>query len=524
MVSFALFFVLWPPARRHLRRPGPYLALAINLLFFLPVLIWNAARLDRPHARRRTRRPRSRLAADLAIPRRVRRRRNRPAQSGVLRRFAGRHGRLWKRRENVPCRSTCSAWALPCFCSASSSPCVPASIQTGSPRPSSPSRPDRPLLVGPAPPAAPRSSNPGSPPELPSGSLSSFSSTKPTTSAASPGLLSRCNGIPCAASAVGSATARSVGQARDALLAEGKPVFIIADHYGIAGLISFYLPEAKATVNHRPLVYCLAADRPKTSSTSGPATNHRNGQNAIFIREGLRPKPPPPASSSSSTRSPTPDRRNPPSQGKRPPPTPYRRMPGAPLISHARRQPDAVRRAITISPPPSNSGQAFRWHLSGAWQAVIGNHWVRLQPTPMASRPGPGRHAGIGIGSRITSNCTSISIACWPRSRPDPHLPPPSTPAAASGSCARIPGNASPPSSSPRPSKSFKSARSSNCSASVTASPAPRPRTFPALDFPPPRDHCRLLRSRPARLQNGIPRPRAPAAARRHRRPHPGAR
>jgi membrane-associated phospholipid phosphatase len=41
-VSWAVFFLLWPPARAHLRRPGPYLALLIACVFTLPVLIWNA--------------------------------------------------------------------------------------------------------------------------------------------------------------------------------------------------------------------------------------------------------------------------------------------------------------------------------------------------------------------------------------------------------------------------------------------------------------------------------------------------
>lgn len=41
-ICWAVFFFLWPPARRHLRRPGPWLAAAIGLLFCLPVVIWNA--------------------------------------------------------------------------------------------------------------------------------------------------------------------------------------------------------------------------------------------------------------------------------------------------------------------------------------------------------------------------------------------------------------------------------------------------------------------------------------------------
>src|ERR1035437_8038389 len=42
LLCWALFFVLWPPARKHLRRPGPYLALLVHLICALPVLIWNA--------------------------------------------------------------------------------------------------------------------------------------------------------------------------------------------------------------------------------------------------------------------------------------------------------------------------------------------------------------------------------------------------------------------------------------------------------------------------------------------------
>src|SRR5258708_23455599 len=39
-ISWALFFLLWPPARRFLRRPGPYLALLVNVLCFIPVIVW----------------------------------------------------------------------------------------------------------------------------------------------------------------------------------------------------------------------------------------------------------------------------------------------------------------------------------------------------------------------------------------------------------------------------------------------------------------------------------------------------
>src|SRR5207244_3936342 len=41
-LCWALFFVLWKPARIHLRRPGPYLAILVTLLCAIPVLVWNA--------------------------------------------------------------------------------------------------------------------------------------------------------------------------------------------------------------------------------------------------------------------------------------------------------------------------------------------------------------------------------------------------------------------------------------------------------------------------------------------------
>jgi hypothetical protein len=38
---FAIFFLVCPPARAQLRRPGPWLALGINLLCMIPVVLWN---------------------------------------------------------------------------------------------------------------------------------------------------------------------------------------------------------------------------------------------------------------------------------------------------------------------------------------------------------------------------------------------------------------------------------------------------------------------------------------------------
>ncbi|MBA4149498.1 MAG: glycosyltransferase family 39 protein [Verrucomicrobia bacterium] len=84
-------------------------------------------------------------------------------------------------------------------------------------------------------------------------------------------------------------TAEAVGAEREKLLAEGKPVFIIGPHYGLVGEISFYLPEAKAAVQgNEPLVYYMSADKPQNQFFFWPEyryREHRQGENAIFVQE-----------------------------------------------------------------------------------------------------------------------------------------------------------------------------------------------------------------------------------------------
>ncbi len=77
-----------------------------------------------------------------------------------------------------------------------------------------------------------------------------------------------------------------VGDARSKLLAEGPPVFIIGGHYQIASLISFYLPEARTNIIKAPLVYCLSSEGPENNYYYWPGyLNSRQGQNALFVRE-----------------------------------------------------------------------------------------------------------------------------------------------------------------------------------------------------------------------------------------------
>jgi hypothetical protein len=86
-------------------------------------------------------------------------------------------------------------------------------------------------------------------------------------------------------------TAAAVGTARQGLLAEGKEVFIIGAHYGLVGEISFYLPEAKAVVKSKPLVYYQSADRPDNQFYFWPGYGKRIGENAIYVREEKESEP-----------------------------------------------------------------------------------------------------------------------------------------------------------------------------------------------------------------------------------------
>jgi len=88
-------------------------------------------------------------------------------------------------------------------------------------------------------------------------------------------------------------TAALVETAREKLAADGKPAFIIADHYGMTGEFTFYLPQAREALKSQPLVYCVDTDEPVNQFYFWPDYDyraHRKGENAIFISE-LDPYP-----------------------------------------------------------------------------------------------------------------------------------------------------------------------------------------------------------------------------------------
>jgi 4-amino-4-deoxy-L-arabinose transferase-like glycosyltransferase len=85
-----------------------------------------------------------------------------------------------------------------------------------------------------------------------------------------------------------SETAATVETARKKLASEGPPAFIIADHYGMAGEFSFYIPEARNTVKEMPLVYSVSSAEPRNQLFFWPEyryTQTRKGQNAIYVTE-----------------------------------------------------------------------------------------------------------------------------------------------------------------------------------------------------------------------------------------------
>ena len=188
-------------------------------------------------------------------------------------------------------------------------------------------------------------------------------------------------------------TAQVVDAARRQLRAEGKEVFIIGDHYGMVGQLSFYVPEAKAAVSKVPLAYFRTSDHPANQFYFWPGyRQRRRGENAIFVLETDAPQVPPPALArefDSVTNL------------------------GFHEISIADRcfGPFNFLPAefALMSLPPARqcliqvldydlaatlaSGQAFRWQFRGGyWEGVIGAHWVRLQSAPegiAAETPAP---------------------------------------------------------------------------------------------------------------------------------------
>jgi len=85
--------------------------------------------------------------------------------------------------------------------------------------------------------------------------------------------------------------ARIVGESRAKLAREGKPVFIIGAHYGLTSLLTFYDPAARAQVKDSPVVFCQPTAKPENQYYFWPGYSKTHiGQNALYVREPGLPK------------------------------------------------------------------------------------------------------------------------------------------------------------------------------------------------------------------------------------------
>lgn len=82
--------------------------------------------------------------------------------------------------------------------------------------------------------------------------------------------------------------ASQVAAARTNLMAEGKPVFVIADHYGRAGLLSFYMPGGPESLPEAPFVYEVRRTPVRSQFGFWPGYEGRKGENALYVREKSR--------------------------------------------------------------------------------------------------------------------------------------------------------------------------------------------------------------------------------------------
>jgi len=90
------------------------------------------------------------------------------------------------------------------------------------------------------------------------------------------------------------ATAEAVDAARQQLLEEGKPVFVIGHHYGLTSQLSFYLPASREALRSGSrLAYFMSSDRPRNQFYFWPGYTNRHGENAVFVVD-FSPKNPKP--------------------------------------------------------------------------------------------------------------------------------------------------------------------------------------------------------------------------------------
>jgi 4-amino-4-deoxy-L-arabinose transferase-like glycosyltransferase/membrane-associated phospholipid phosphatase len=295
-LCWAVFFVLWQPARIHLRRPGPYIALAINFFCALPVLVWNAQHgwITAAHVANDAKAGAGwkfdwRAAAEFL-----------GGSAGVLHPifFAATLWAaiaIWKRHTRDPLMRFFFAMGAPLFLvyalytlhSSVQINWIAASVV-----------PLLCLMVS----FWDRRFNEGTPHIRAWLTIAVLTGALATMVLHETHLVKKLTGSylppemdPLRRVRGGTELARIVATHRNALADEGPPVFVIGGHYGTTSLLTFYMEEARTNVNRQPLVHYRSLRKSKTQFYFWPgyADGTRQGQNAIYVQERRRRAPPP---------------------------------------------------------------------------------------------------------------------------------------------------------------------------------------------------------------------------------------
>ena len=294
-LCWAVFFVLWKPARVHLRRRGPYVALGINALCALPVLIWNAqhqwvtlghvatnGKFDQAW-QFQSKAPLDFLGGSFGLLHPI------FFVAIVWAAIA-----MWKRTPREPLARLFFAMGVPLFLfyalytlhskvflnwiAASVIPLLCLMVVFWERRYAEGARYLRATLT-----------------------IAMFLGVFALVLMHETDLVKKISGLnlppradPLRRVRGWTEMAGIVEHERAALETEGKPVFLIGGHYGTTGLLTFYVPQAKASVTATPLAYYRTRSRPNNQFYFWPGyAGVRRGQNAIFVRVTDEPEPPP---------------------------------------------------------------------------------------------------------------------------------------------------------------------------------------------------------------------------------------
>lgn len=307
-LCWAVFFALWKPARVHLRKPGPYLALVVNVVCALPVIVWNSqhqwitathvatdAKLDEGWKWNPSNftgflggtaglmHPIFFIGVVWAVIAIWRRRDVTSDRTALLRYFFSMGAPLFLVYLAYTIHSSVqinwiAASIIPLFCLA---------VLFWEERERAGSKHIRTVLavsifVGIFAVAVLHESDPFI---RTANKLRAHFDAGPLREKVDP--LRRVRGW--------NTMARIVSREYARLAAEGTPAFVIGGHYGTTGLLSFYMPEAKTTVTGTPIVYMRYIPRPKSQFYFWPTyRDTRRGQNALYVQQKSKAEPAPP--------------------------------------------------------------------------------------------------------------------------------------------------------------------------------------------------------------------------------------